>query len=131
MPIIVFAFAIWLWRTNYEVAFWFVRNVSDECKQNFFAAQIRLKSEFFLKALQSGNKLEFQRSNFNITTMKKPIIQALIQAQSNFVSSLEDFVHKILYLWIMIESRKPRSKLIRNLTYFWLLWVWFYFLQHS
>ena len=51
-----------------------------------------------LKALQNGNKLEFQRSNFNITTMKKPIIQALIQAQSNFVSSLEDFVHKILYL---------------------------------
>ena len=63
--------------------------------------------------------------------MKKPIIQALIQAQSNFVSSLEDFVHKILYLWIMIESRKPRSKQIRNLTYFWYLWVWFYFLQHS
>ena len=47
--------------------------------------------------------------------MKKPIFQALIQAQSNFVSSLEDFEHKILYLWIMIESRKPRSKLIRNI----------------
>ena len=64
--------------------------------------------------------------------MKKPIIQALIQAQSNFVSSLEDFVHKILYLWIMIESRKPRSKLIRKLTYyFWYLWVliWFFTTQ--